>query len=233
MMPSVFNVDNISYGSVKTNDNGGKSIYLSYNGSPIILQTPEMYSPFGKQRWDNEKTGLCKYTIDLSFKDINNRPILKTFFDKITEMDNKLINDGFNNQFEWLKKKGVSIDTIKELYTSMIKYPTDKVTGEITDKYPPTFKLTIPFRDDSFLCEVYDDKRNLIDLNSVETKAAKITAIIQCTGIWSAGGKYGCSWKCVQLKIRSPQTIRGFSFNDDEEQIEDSETNNSEVDPLD
>lgn len=233
---SAFDVDGITYGSVKTNDNGGKSIYMGYNGSPIIMQTPEMYAPFGMTKWENEKTGIPKYTIDLSFKDVQNRNVLKNFFDKMSEFDNKLINDGTANQFEWLKKKNMSIDTIKALYTPMIKYPIDKSTGEISDKYPPTFKFTIPFRDDKFTCEVYDENKNMINLSDVETKAAKITAIIQCVGIWSAAGKFGCSWKCLQMKVRTPQPIKGFAFQDDGEEIEDnkdSETTVSEDDPLD
>lgn len=224
MLPSAFDVEKITYGSVKTNDNGGKSIYMSYNGSPIILQTPEMFAPFGKQKWDNEKSNTVKYTIDLSFKDYKNRPGLNTFFNKISELDAKLIDDGTLNQFDWLKKKGVSRDTIKELYTSMIKYPTDKITGEITDKYPPTIKFNIPFRDDNFQCEFYDESRNLIDINAIETKGAKITAIIQCLGIWSVGGKFGCSWKCLQMKIRSPKAIKGFAFQPDNDTIPDNKT---------
>jgi hypothetical protein len=223
ILPSALNVDAMTYGSVKTNDNGGKSIYVSLNSSPIIIQTPEMFAPFGMSKWDNDKAGTVKYTMDLSFKDVANRPSLKTFFDKISEFDEKLINDGTVNQFEWLKKKGVSKDTIKELYTSMIKYPIDKVTGEISGKYPPTFKLSIPFRDNHFQCEVYNENREVIDINEIETKGAKVTAIIQCLGIWSAGGKYGCSWKCIQMKVRSPKAIKGFAFQDDGEKIEDEE----------
>jgi hypothetical protein len=73
----------------------------------------------------------------------------------------------------------------------MIKHAKDKDTCEPTDKYPPTFKMNLPFCDGKFACEVYDDKRNLIDLNDIQTKGARVTALIQCTGIWLAGGKFG------------------------------------------
>jgi hypothetical protein len=38
-------------------------------------------------------------------------------------------------------------------------------------------------------------------------KGARISAIVQCAGVWIAGGKFGCSWKVLWLKITQPQTI--------------------------
>jgi hypothetical protein len=63
-----------------------------------------------------------------------------------------------------------------------------------------------------FKCDVYDGERNVIDLNTVETKGAKITAIIQCLGVWVAAGKFGCTWKVIQMKVVPPASIRGYAF---------------------
>ena len=224
-----FHVEQITYGTPRINDNGGKSIYLSFHKRPIVLQTPEMFAPFGMQKWDNDK-GVTKYTLDLSFKGMDTRETVKTFFEKITELDDKLIDDGLTNSFDWLKKKGVSRDVVKELYTRMIRYPVDKSTGEISTKYPPTFKLTIPFRDGGFQCEVYDASRKQIDLSSMETKGARVTAIIQCLGVWVAAGKFGCTWKVLQMRVAPPQAIKGYAFKEVHEaldDIEDEEDNKS------
>ena len=35
--------------------------------------------------------------------------------------------------------------------------------------------------------------------------------------MWFAGGKYGCSWKVVQMKLTPPAGIHGYSFIDDSE----------------
>lgn len=211
MLPTNFDVSKVHYGTPRTNDNGGKSIYLSFNKSPIVLQTPEMFAPFGKQKWDNEK-GVSKYTLDLSFKGMETRENLKMFFDKMNELDEKLIDDGVANSFEWLKKKGASREVVKALYTKLVRHPVDKNTGEINHKYPPTFKLTLPWKDGAFQCEVYDASRKLVDLNTLETKGARVTAIIQCLGIWVAAGKYGCTWKVLQMRVVPPQSIKGYAF---------------------
>lgn len=211
ILPENFDVSAVHYGVPRTNENGGKSIYLSLNRTPIVIQTPEMFAPFGKQEWSNDK-GVTKYTLDLSFKGMENRESLQTFFDKMSALDDKLIEDGVTNSFDWLKRKGASKEVVQALYTRLVRHPIDKTTGEIVTKYPPTFKLTLPWKDGAFQCEVYDSKKNQVDLNSIETKGARVTAIIQCLGIWVAAGKYGCTWKVLQMKIAPPQAIKGYAF---------------------
>ncbi len=231
MLPSKFDVSGVHYGTPRTNDNGGKTIYMSYNKSPIVLQTPEMFAPFGKQKWENDK-GVAKWTLDLSFKGMDTREQLKVFYDKMNELDEKLIDDGVQNAFEWLKKKGASRDVVKALYTRLVRHPVDKNTGEVTDKYPPTFKLTLPWKDGSFQCEVYDNSRKLVDLASLETKGARVTAIIQCLGIWVAAGKYGCTWKVLQMRVVPPQSIKGYAFKEIEEAVVDLDDDEDDDDDL-
>lgn len=220
--PTNLDIKNVIYGVPRTNDNGGKSIYLSFNKKPIVLQTPEMFAPFGKQKWDNDK-GLTKYTLDLSYKGMDTRPALETFYNKMSELDEKLIDDGLSNSFDWLKKKNVSRDVVKELYTKLVRHHIDKTTGEVTDKYPPTFKLTLPWKDGAFACEVYDGNKKIVDLATLETKGARVTAIIQCLGIWVAAGKFGCTWKVLQMRVLPPATIKGYAFKEIESVVEDNE----------
>jgi hypothetical protein len=210
MLPAALDVKNVQFGTPRTNDNGGKSIYLSFNKAPIVLQTPEMYAPFGMSKYDNDNGS--KYSIDLSFKGMESRKNLETFYEKMNELDEKLIDEGVTNSFDWLKKKGASRDVVKALYTKLVRHPIDKETGDISTKYPPTFKLSLPQQDGVFKCDVYDGERNVIDLNTVETKGAKITAIIQCLGVWVAAGKFGCTWKVIQMKVVPPASIRGYAF---------------------
>jgi hypothetical protein len=159
--------------------------------------------------------------MDLSFKGKETRENLNTFFEKMSALDKKLIQDGVDNSMTWLKKKYNSADVVEALFSPMVKYAKDKNTGEVTDKYPPTFKLKLPFSKGAFQCEAYDSKRNLLNLKElIDTgamKGAKVTAIIQCQGIWVAGGKYGCSWKVVQMRVTPQQAIKGYAFKETEE----------------
>ena len=50
------------------------------------------------------------------------------------------------------------------------------------------------------------------DCEDIFVKNTKIRGIIQCVGLWFAGGKYGCSWKIVQLKVTKQSAISGYAF---------------------
>lgn len=223
ILPANLDVSNVTFSAPRTLDNGGRAIYMSLNRSPIVLQTPEMVAPYGVSNWNDDGKAPDKYSLDLSFKGKEARESLATFFDKMSELDKKLVSDGMENSMTWLKKKYTSTDVVEALYTPMVKYAKDKTTGEITDKFPPTFKLKIPYTNGAFQCEVYDTKRNSVDLkqliDSGSMKGAKVTAIIQCLGLWVAGGKFGCTWKVLQMRVSQPQTIKGYAFKDVEEEI--------------
>lgn len=212
-----FDISKISYGSVKTLESGGRSIYVAYNGRPLIMQTPELTAPFGITKWSGDGKAPDKFTLELSLKGRDERENVRRFYDVLEELDTKIVQDAMENSMSWLKKKYTSTEVVQALYTPMIKYAKDKNTGEITDKYPPTFRLSLPHKDGKFSCEVYDKNRELMDLQALETtKGCRMTAICQATGIWVAGGKFGCSWKVVQLLCIPHSSIRGFAFKMDD-----------------
>lgn len=230
ILPANLDVSNVTYSAPRTLDNGGRSIYVALNRSPIVLQTPEMVAPYGVSNWNDDGKGPDKYSLDLSFKGKEARENLNTFFEKMAALDKKLVRDGVENSMTWLKKKYNSADVVEALYTPMVKYAKDKTTGEVTDKYPPTFKLKIPFNNGTFQTEVYDTKRNTLNMRELidngSFKGAKVTAIIQCLGIWVAGGKYGCSWKVLQMRVSMPQAIKGYAF----KELEDDKVDESDID---
>lgn len=234
VLPTNFDVSKITYSEPRILDNGGKVIYISYDKKKLLLQTPEMSVPFGLGKWNNDGKGVDKYSIDLSFKGRESREVLAKFFDGLKSMDKKLVEDGLANSQSWFKKTHKSLDVVEALYTTMVKYPKDK-NGEIIDKYPPTFKMSVPFDGTKFMCQVFDNAKNLVDLNNLEVKGSKISAIVQCMGIWVAGTKFGCSWKVVQMKVTPPSTIKGYAFKEIEDKTEKDidDDDDEETDPND
>lgn len=217
-----FDVSKISYNDVRSLDNGGKVVFVSYNKAPLVLQTPEMSAPFGLSKWAEDNRD-DKYTLDLSFRGMESRPSLAAFYDVLDTLDKKLVADGFANQQTWFKgKKYNSVEVLEALYTPLVKLPKDKNTGEVTNKYPATFKIKVPFKDGKFTCEVFDNNRQLVDLNTIPTKGARVAAIIQFMGLWFAGGKFGSSWKVIQMKVSPNARITGYAFADDpNDKVED------------
>ena len=215
VLPKEFDIANVSFSDVRALDNGGKIAYIAYNNAPLVVQTPPMKAPFGMSVWEDGKD--VKYSLDLSFAGIDGSPKLQAFYDMLDKLDNRLVDDGFENQSAWFKgKKYGSREIVEALYTPMIKHAKDRKTGERTDKYPPTVKLTVPFRDGAFTCDVFDSTRQPVDINEIQTKGAQVTAIIKCAGIWFSGGKFGASWRVVQMKVApNDMSFSGFAFRTD------------------
>jgi hypothetical protein len=228
LSPDEFDISKITYGEPKDiGTTGFRMVYMSHNKSPITVQTPEMIGAYSMKDYE----GNHNYTLDLSFKGKESRSNLNTFFTKLVELDDKLINDGIKNGLTWIRKPVKSKEVAESLYTKMIRYSKDKTTGEITDKFPPTLKIKVPYKEGKFVCEAYNGNKELIDIGTVETKGARITAIIQCLGIWVAGGKYGVSWKILQMKILPAATIKGYAFKEDTERVKEDDLDVQEEDP--
>ena len=230
-----FDVSQVKFDTkLKTLDTGCKMKYVSYKKGPLIIQTPECFTPYGINNNSFDEEVSNKYTLDLSFRDMDTRPSLKTFFNNILKLDELIVNEAFKNQKEWLKKTNQPIEVIKAFYTSMIKYAKDKNTGEETDMYPPTFKLKIPFVNEKFGCEFYDKECNPLtdeDIHFMNSKGAKIITLIRCNGLWFAGGRFGISWKAIQIQINpKPSKIDGCMIKTGEEMIDEEDNESDECD---
>jgi len=226
-----FDTKNVAYSEPKKLQHGGQAIYLNYNGKPLIFQTPKMSMPWDMGKFDGE---IPKYSCDLSFKGMDHDENLTSFYNAFTKLDDKLLDDAEKNSMAWFKKKTQSKEVCRALYAPQIKLSKDK-NGEADGKYPPTMKVKIPCRDGKFECDAYDTNKQLIqgDLKDVLVKGSSVQALIQCVGIWFAGGKFGCSWKVVQMKVTPPAGIHGYSFIDsDDDMVEDvnEESQNSDED---
>jgi len=212
VLPKNVPIDSICVGKLKTLGNGvTKMAYLTMDGENFIFQLPEMSSPFGMSQWENDN-GSTKYWIDLSFRDIQDRIPLQVFKKLIEDIDEKIIMHAFENSNEFFKKKYTNIEVVRALFSPSIRYPKDKETGEIITKWPPTYKITLPQRNGEFSFEAYDKKKNSVNLKEISTKGSKMTSLVQCGGIWVAGGKFGITWRAIQVQVVPYIKINGFSI---------------------
>lgn len=215
--PKAFDISNLTLGGTKDLSNGGKTVYIAYKGDPLRVQTPEMVLPFGLTAWPKPDVGPPeKFSIEPSFSNMESRPPIARFHNMLKAMDQRLLEEGMAHSPAWFKRQHKSLDVTEAVYTPIVKARRDNA-------YPPVFKVSIPFYDGEIKCDIFDDQRNRINLLEHELKGAKVTAIIQCTGIWLAAGKFGCSWKAVQLRIVPRASIKGYAFQDNPEDRIDAE----------
>lgn len=221
ILPRDFNPALMTFSEPKQLESGGRSIYIAYDGQPFSVQTPEMAAPFGMSNYRDRAGGIGpdKFTLDLSFKGIAERPNIRTFFTMLETIDKMMIDYALANSQTLFKKRHTSAEVVAALYTPAIKFAKDRSTGEVNDRYPPTFKMALPQKDGRFLCETYDAKRSRIELSDMDTKGSSVTAITRCVAIWVINGKFGVTWKAQQLRVTPSANLRGYAFQDTDEDI--------------
>jgi hypothetical protein len=214
-----FNTQKCSFSQLKVLDSGGKQAYINYDGGMFVFQTPNCRLPYGMSSFD--KAGPVKYSVDLSLQgyDEPNSKMCQ-FYEALSKLDEYMIDQGVKNSRQWFKAD-LNRDVIKAFYTPMVRIPLDKEGNR--KPYPPTIKTSLKQKRDSqeFDIQCYDDKKQLyrgIPVEELLVKSTQATCLIQCTGVWFAGSKFGLSWKLSQALITSlPQSARGFTFVDDGE----------------
>lgn len=211
-------VSKIEYSDMRPFGDHAKVIYLNYNSKPIVIQTPVMTCPYGLSRYDGGDT--IKYSLDLSFRGRDENPKIEQFYDLLSKIDDKVLNDSSTNSLKWFKKKTQSRDVAEALFSPSIRIATEN--GEPTEKYPPTFKSKVGHYDGKFKVLSFNDKKEPItdDLSSVLNKGQTVCGLVKLSGIWFAGGKFGMTWELVQLKFTPRSNISVYSFRDDEDEEE-------------
>lgn len=227
VQPSAFSVSKVSVSQPKVLDSGGKLAYVNYGDSrSLLIQTPSLPSPFGMNVFD--KNGPPKYSLDLALRGYQEAGKVKAFYDALSSLDEYMIDLGVKNSKLWFKAD-MKREVIQAFYTPIVKFGRDKEGNQTP--YPPNVKLQLrKNREGAFETEFYGEdarsnpKAKPLDLEEtpLETflvKKVEVTALMQCTGVWFAGGKYGLSWKAVQVRLDSvPAGLRGYGFVNDEEE---------------
>ncbi len=241
LKPANFDIKKIKYGAPKTLDTGARIVGVYYGDGKLNIQLPWLRIPYGvgtgyKKEGEEDKP-IDRYDLNISFIGQDTNPKVKETVEIIESIQNKIINDAFDNRVTWLHNdyKG-NKGFVEMLCSPTIKYDKDKATGQVTNKYPPTMKLKLPYdaKNDNFTFDAEDNEGNEIDFKTLmkKLKGAKVRPIIQMTGIWIAGGKYGCSWKIIraQFEVSSQNKVAFADDSDDDTEKKESKVEEHDLD---
>jgi hypothetical protein len=93
---------------------------------------------------------------------------------------------------------------IGKMFSSTIKFPKDKDGNP--KPYPPTqkVKMNIGGKPD-MATKFYDPEGNPLrgEPKTLLGTGSKVTAILQCGGLWFAAGKFGITWRVNQVIVHS------------------------------
>jgi len=214
-----FSASSLSVSAIKVRDNGSKSAYINYGGEKLRLQVGSLSCPYGmKDSSMFDKTGPVKYSVDLSLRGYDEPDNTKvvSIYKALNTLDDWMVDYAVKNSRAWFKQD-FTRDVIKAFYTPCVKFSKDK-DGNLKP-YPPTLKVALRQNGDKFDAAIYDlNKKPMRDIpmQDILVKGALTTMLIECTGVWFAGSKFGLSWKAVQIRVdRIPESIRDYAFEDD------------------
>ena len=242
VQPSSFDVSKVSISQPKVLDSGGKMAYLNYgDGKRLLIQTPSLPAPFGMSVFD--KAGPPKYSVDLALRGYQDQPKPKALFAALQKLDEFMIDQGVKNSKMWFKTD-MKREVVEAFYTPCVRFGKDKQGNQTS--YPPNLKIQLRRKRDGsdFECLFYDQKSKGdpdaqplrgIPAEELLVKRSEMTALIECTGVWFAGGKFGVSWKAVQIRLDSvPSGLRGYGFEeeDGEDVVPDEEESEAPPAPV-
>ena len=237
ILPKNVDVSKFRYSDIRTLASGSKSIYVNYGPQKLRIQTPVMYMPYGIGEGYEDKTIKNpevkknvdkKYDLTISFKGFDENEKIKLFLDKMKEIEAEIIDKAFDNREPWFRDDYDGNKAfVSRMFSPMIKIDKDPKTGKVVGKYPPTLRVKIPYDgvNDKFNFDSFDMENNETVFTDIinKLKGGRTQLIIELTGIWIAGGKFGCTWKVVSAKFQ-------LSQNNKPKFIEDSDTEKADND---
>ena len=188
------------------------------NKSSLKLRFP-LALTWGAQLYADPSSGRESYSMSIQFPgDGYKTPQTDKWLASMTAMEDVVLNHVMANWKKLFNKPAPSKEAAEVLYTRSVKYSRDPNSGEINMTKSPTMKVKLGYWDNKFDCEIYSPDGKMLfsqethpNSSPVELipKASQTAVIVQCGGIWFAGGKFGVTWKLLQAVVKPKPTMKG------------------------
>jgi hypothetical protein len=209
----------LKYSKPKANASGGKSVGIlnaSTNGATYI-STPLMLT-WGVSTFEDKKNGDKSYSMSLQFPgEEYNTPAITKFRANLVKLEEKIKADALVNQKDWFGKTTLTQQHIDFQWTPMLKFAKGE-NGEPDHNKNPTLSVKLPIWEGVWNVELFDPSTRKIFPDSCNdhvtpldliAKGSHVAVVLQCGGVWFAGGKFGVTWKLFQAVVKPKTTLRG------------------------
>ena len=182
------------------------------NVMPVYIETPKLTTTSGIVKVDN------KFYMKL---EVNLSNINTPFFDFITKFDEKnIINCHFNSK-SWFNKQ-IPYNVIEDFYKSPLKLQRSNKN--------PIFRVRLPSYRGKVLTEIYNQKKELVDISKV-SEGDEVVGIIGFSGLRFLSHQFIAEWELYKLKLLKDTSSffipSGYLFSDQENNEEELNEENS------
>lgn len=185
--------------------NNRKIVITTKQGTPLRVQFPRMYMPFGVSGFTPE-VGPTKFNIDFAIKGYDeDGSYMKKFYDSLRQLEGKII-DAVVEQSEAIFGAPMSKEELLPMFNSNVKESPDR---------EPKFRVKVDTTiDDRIKANVFDADKNPMMEEATNGLYARNSghAIVELNSVYFLNRKFGCTWKLHQLVVYEPQNLKGFQF---------------------
>jgi len=221
-------IDAVTFGKDRINKKGGKNVPIQLNGDNLQIQTPvRMRVPFEVQIDEND-SGMKKYSIQLS---LGGSEGAEEFRAKLEELDVKIRGEvSARSQTWWGKSISEEVIESADMAKPMVRQSKNGM-------YDPTLKIKLPIYSNGPTWEAYSSetdseghpkeiqfyKDGAPDMSFIRA-GTRITALIECDGLWVIQKNVYCTWKVTQMKVyKAGARISGYAIQDDDPEEDGSD----------
>ena len=185
--------------------NNRKIVISTKQGTPLRVQFPRMYMPFGVSGFTPE-VGQTKYNIDFAIKGYDEEDsYMKNFYDSVRKLEDQII-DSVVEQSEAIFGAPMTKEQLLPMFNSNVKEAPGR---------EPKFRVKVDTTmDDQIKPNVFDADKNPLRDNATNGLYARNSghAIVELNSVYFLNRKFGCTWKLHQLIVYEPQNLKGFQF---------------------
>ena len=185
--------------------NNRKIVITTKQGTPLRVQFPRMYMPFGVSGFTPE-VGPTKYNIDFAIKGYDEEEsYMKNFYDSVRKVENQII-DSVVEQSEAIFGAPMTKEELQPMFNSNLKESPDR---------EPKFRVKVDTTmEDQIKVNVFNTDKNPIRDTVTNGLYARNSghAIVELNSVYFLNRKFGCTWKLHQLIVYEPQNLKGFQF---------------------
>lgn len=234
-------VNKITFGDIRMNKAGGKSIPIKYNGQNLQIRL-EKATYFQGVNVKETPNGTS-YEMKLSLRNCD--PYAKNragaeagnignLYNFLLDLQEKVIQEAVKNSKKWFGKDR-SESLVRETMKLFLSPSVERVNGEWvpSGKYPPGLKMKVGVYDGRVAMDVTDHQGKPIALdvdNITEVFPKRVDAsVVVAPSIYVTGTGFGVTWRVTFAKVSPPQRMTAADVFKDE--IEEESRNPSSAAP--
>jgi hypothetical protein len=221
-------VSKITFGDIRMNKAGGKSIPIRFNNVPLQIKLDKATYFQGVNVKETPNGTAYEMKLGLRNCDPNAREragadagSIGVLYNFLLDLQEKVIQEGVKNSKKWFGKDR-SESLVRETMKLFLGPSVERINGEWvpSGKYPPGLKMKVGVYDGRVAMDVTDHTGKPLPLdvdNITEVFPKRVEAsVVVAPSIYVTGTGFGVTWRVTYARVSPPQRVTAADVFKDE-----------------